>query len=292
MEIRKVWAISFSPTGGTERVCAEIAKALSDRLQAPSEGGSLNGPEARKRVYEFSASDLLVIACPTYAGRLPNKIAPDLRSILRGNRTPAVAVVTFGNRAFDNALAELVMLLSGNGFYPVSAGAFVTRHAFTDALGLRPAILDLWEMRSFAARTAEILLHSDAFPASATVPDSIPASATLSVTVPGDPDAPYYVPKGLDGNPANFLKAKPKVNGRCNQCGACAAMCPTGAINPRDASDVSGICIKCQACVRRCTRQARYFDDPAFLSHVAALERDCVDPKENAVFYATHGILD
>lgn len=273
MEIKTVRAMSFSPTGGTERVCAEIARTLSDRLQAPSEVGSLNGPEARKRVYDFSASDLLVIACPTYAGRLPNKIAPDLRSILRGNRTPAVAVVTFGNRAFDNALAELVTLLSGNGFYPVSAGAFVTRHAFTDALGLRPAISDLWEMRSFAAQTAEILLQSDAL--------------SCSLTVPGDPDAPYYVPKGLDGNPANFLRAKPKVNGRCNQCGACAAMCPTGAINPRDASDIRGICVKCQACVRRCTRQARYFDDSAFLSHVAALERDCVAPKENAVFYAS-----
>jgi len=57
-----------------------------------------------------------------------------------------------------------------------------------------------------------------------------------------------------------------------------------GAIDAADDSQVPGTCIKCQSCVRKCTRGAKFFDDPAFLSHVAMLERDFREPKENRTF--------
>lgn len=57
-----------------------------------------------------------------------------------------------------------------------------------------------------------------------------------------------------------------------------------GAIDPKDPSKVPGTCIKCQACVRKCTKRAKYFDDPAFLSHIAMLEQTYGAPKENEVF--------
>lgn len=57
-----------------------------------------------------------------------------------------------------------------------------------------------------------------------------------------------------------------------------------GAIDPADVSQVPGLCIKCQSCVRRCTRHAKYFDDPAFLSHVAMLEANFREPKVNEIF--------
>lgn len=59
---------------------------------------------------------------------------------------------------------------------------------------------------------------------------------------------------------------------------------PHGAIGPGDVASVPGTCIKCQACVRKCTRHAKYFDDPAFLSHVAMLEHSFTEPKKNEVF--------
>ena len=44
-----------------------------------------------------------------------------------------------------------------------------------------------------------------------------------------------------------------------------------------------GLCVKCQACVRKCTRRAKYFEDPDFLSHVAMLERNYTGRAENLV---------
>ena len=61
-------------------------------------------------------------------------------------------------------------------------------------------------------------------------------------------------------------------------------MCPMGAIDSKDPSSVPGTCIKCQACVRKCTKQAKYFDDEAFLSHVAMLKANFTAPKENETF--------
>ena len=64
-------------------------------------------PEERAADFAFGPGDLVVVGSPTYAGRMPNKIAPDFQARLRGNGALAVAAVTFGNRAYDNSLAEL-----------------------------------------------------------------------------------------------------------------------------------------------------------------------------------------
>ena len=183
----------------------------------------------------------------------------------------AAAIVTFGNRSYDNALAELCAVLEGDGFHTVAGGAFVGRHAFTDKLAEdRPDWDDRKELKKIATAIADKVKNLTENPA--------------PVTVPGDPEAPYYIPKGTDGEPAKFLKAKPRTDlTKCTNCGACARLCPMGAIDPEDVYSVPGTCIKCQACVRKCTKHAKYFDDPAFLSHVAMLEHTFTEPKKNEI---------
>ena len=57
-----------------------------------------------------------------------------------------------------------------------------------------------------------------------------------------------------------------------------------GSINLEDPTQIDGICIKCQACVKKCPKQAKYFDDPAFLSHVEMLKRNYQRAVKNEIF--------
>ena len=272
MKIKKIWAVSYSATGSTDRVVRTIAGALAEKLGLPWEAFSFTRPAEREKGNYFTENDLVVMGTPTYAGKMPNKLLPDFQAKFHGNGALAVAVVTFGNRSYDNSLAELCAVLEGDGFHTVGAGAFVCRHAFTDELAYgRPGWSDEFEMKDFAKKISDKVKCLTDIP--------------TPVRVPGDAAAPYYVPKGTDGQPAKFLKAKPKTDlSKCCNCGACARVCPMGAIDPADVSGVPGTCIKCQACVRKCTHGAKYFDDEAFLSHVKMLEANFTDPKKNEVF--------
>ena len=271
MKIEKVWALCYSATGTTDKVTSAVAEAAAKKLGVPMESIPFTRPAQREKAYAFGAGDLVVVGSPTYAGKMPNKIMPDYQEKITANGAAAVAVVTYGNRSYDNSLAELTAILAANGFAVVAGGAFVCRHAFSDELaGLRPGILDLREAASLGEKAVEKVL----------------ADRLDTVAVSGDAEAPYYVPKGTDGQPAKFLKAKPQTNlARCSNCGACARVCPTGAINPDNIVEVNGVCIKCQACIRKCTKGAKYFDDEAFLSHVAMLEQNFTDEKENVLFF-------
>ena len=162
-----------------------------------------------------------------------------------------------------------------NGFYVAGAGAFVAKHAFTDELAFgRPDKDDLTQAEELAAACVEKLLACNN-------PESL-----TELNVDGDADAPYYVPKGVDGAPAKFLKAVPNTDfSKCDSCGACARWCPMGSINPEKPWEVTGICIKCQACIRRCTKNAKCFTDEAFLSHVKMLEENYKKPAHNKLFF-------
>lgn len=263
MNIHKVWAVYFSPVGNTERVAVLLAEAAAQTLNVPVERLDYTLPAARHEAHSFCETDLVIWATPVYAGRMPNKLLPYVKENFGGGGALAVPVAVFGNRSMDDALVELRNILETNGFHTVAAAAVAAQHAFSDVLATgRPDRLDCEKLAAFASRVAEQAAALQGYAAPVAVPGSNPPQA-------------YYTPRGLDGNPAVFLKAKPKTDGeRCNRCGECVRRCPMGSINPQDPADVTGVCIKCHACVKRCARHAKYFDDEAFLSHKAMLERD------------------
>ena len=106
MDIKKVTGVYFSPAGSTKTVVETTVDELARLFKAECRYISLNTPSDRAQEYQFAPDELVVFGCPVYAGRLPNKISPDFARCLHGEGTPAVALVTYGGRAYDNALAE------------------------------------------------------------------------------------------------------------------------------------------------------------------------------------------
>ena len=262
------YLVYFSPNINTAKVVTQIGNSMDIDGQVPIHLDSTN-PNSRIEPYVFEEGELAIFGFPTYAGKLPNKILPFIKDI-KGNGALAVAVVTYGNRSYDNSLAELVASLQSSGFRVISGVAVPCQHAFSDKLAKgRPDNEDmarLGEMAGIISEKVRSIIEGK--------------SEVAPLMVPGDPDAPYYTPLGMDGEPAKFLKATPKTDpSKCNKCGACSRLCPMGSIHKEDHMTITGVCIKCQACVNKCPREAKYFDDPSFLSHVEMLEFNYCDEK-------------
>lgn len=259
--MKAIHAAYFSPTGKTQTVCRLIADEIGAALALPVLYDSFTLPAERDHKRSYSAEDLVVFATPTYAGRVPNKALPFVQELFQGNGASAIAVVTFGNRSYDNSLKELVHELTEHGFHVIGAAAVVCGHSFAEIGMGRPDEADYEKLDAFAEAVAKKIKDAQGTP---------PAISG----VPGDePPWTYYQPTGIDGEKTVFLKALPVVDEtRCDRCGACAARCPVGSI-PHEAPDTTtGICIKCHACVHFCPQEARSFQDAAFLSHKAMLE--------------------
>lgn len=272
----KVKIYCFSPTGGTWQVAQHLGDRLGALLGAEVEYHSYTLPRERETLPQVETGDVVVWATPVYAGRIPNKTLDYVRQALRADGNPAVALVTFGNRAYDNALAELVGLMEEGGMKPVGATAMVTRHAFSDTLGAgRPNGEDLAALDRFAAQVTEKLLTFN--------------SQLLTVSVPGEahPER-YYTPLKTNNAPAGFLKAKPSCNSElCTRCGECLEVCPMGSIGAKDGMPTfDGVCIKCQACRRHCPTGAIAFTNAEYLSHVAMIERTFAAAKRAEFFVA------
>ena len=264
MELKKVRAVWFSATLTTETIVRTLADSLSRQLGLELSLFDFTLPEARRQEICFSADELVIVGIPVYAGRVPNVLLPYLTEKLRAQDAPVIPVVVYGNRHYDDALAELRGILLSNGFAPIAGGAFIGEHSFSRILAAgRPDKEDLQQVCAFA----------DAIVRKVNAPDF---DLSIPVTVRGnEPIRPYYVPKDEEGKPVSILKVKPETHSdRCTGCGLCATICPMGSICGDDFSRLSGICIKCCACVKRCPQNAKYFADESYLYHQHELEKN------------------
>lgn len=271
-----VFALFFSPTGNTEKAVRTIAGKIAESCS----GGDyfaidVTSPDARRSVYDFGPDDVVVIGCPVYAGRVPNKILPFFTESVYADLAKAVTVVTYGNRAFDDALKELSGLMYENGMDIMGAVAVPSEHAFTDkpAKG-RPDDSDLEKIKEFGRKMGKKIMDSHSKPLDT---DSLPGRDMDKLE--------YYVPKKEDGTPAKFLKAMVVTDmDKCTGCGECKNACPMGCFD-KSLVEPEGICIKCQGCVKACPVKAKYFTDEDFLSHVKMIEENFAGAKRDIEFW-------
>lgn len=273
MTVHSIAAVYFSATHTTQTVVERIAAHVAETLGVPHRTVDFTLPGARQQTYEFAADELVIFGVPVYAGRIPNLILPFVQSVFQGADTPAVPVVLYGNRNYDDALIELRNELENHGFRTIAAGAFIGEHSFSRILGAhRPDTEDLKLVDLLADKVSE-RVQKEELPA-----QPIPVTGC-------DPIRPYYTPRDRAGNPVNILKVKPKTSEACVQCGLCAQLCPMGSIDPEDPSHVPGKCIKCCACVKGCPVGAKYYDDEKYLYHQHELEEGFTRRAEPDLFY-------
>lgn len=258
-----IFALYFSPTKNTEKCVRALAKGMADILTRGDYFAiDLTNPEARESVYEFGPEDILIVGMPVYAGRVPNKIAPFITESIFGDATPAITLVTYGNRAYDDSLKELSGILYENGCDIKGAIAALGEHSFSDKLATgRPNKDDLDAIAAYGNKLAKALQKGSA--------KDIKVS-----TLPGrDLDKlEYYVPLKKEGTPAKFLKALVDTDETlCTKCGACREICPMGNFNV-SLTEATGTCIKCQGCIKACPVGAKRFTDEDLLSHIKMIE--------------------
>lgn len=124
----------------------------------------------------------------------------------------------FGNRNYDDALAELQALLGEDGFLPVAAGAFVGEHSFSRILGAgRPDDKDMVVIHEFVKKIYEKISSTGE------------RESYQPLNVGGEyPSKGYYQPRDRQGNPVDIRKVKPKTSEACDDCKLCAKVCPMG----------------------------------------------------------------
>ncbi len=265
MQISNTVTAYFSPTGTTQKIINAIAKG-TDAGQVKSLDLTL--PDgASQEIPDFN-DDLVIIGAPVYAGRLP-KEAVERLSKLKGNNTPAVLVVLYGNREFEDALIELKDIAVENGFIPVAGSAFIGEHSYTApetpiAVG-RPDADDLAKAEAFGKEIIKKLSSIE------DIKNETP------VEVPGN--KPYK-----DGLPVSDDCAKTNMD-LCTQCGTCIPLCPTGAIADDGAYTTdSAACILCCACVKGCPEDARYTDSERVKKAAKWLSENFAEPKQPEIF--------
>jgi len=261
MKPNKIHLIYYSPTGTSKKVLEDISKGFDmktvERIDlTPKEDASNK---------TISANDLAIIGVPTYGGRVPIVAAQRLKAV-KGNDTPAVIVVLYGNRAFEDSMIELRDIVSGQGFKTIAGAAFIGEHSFSSkttpiAVG-RPDAEDLAKARTFGE---QVRAKIDAM------------TKPVEISVPGN--KPYK-----ERNPAS-PRAPETTAEICTLCGACAKVCPTKSITVTDKVETAAsTCTACSACVKVCPTGARVWKNEGIFKAATWLNREYSKRREPEFF--------
>ena len=242
--------IIFSPTGGTEKVAHIISKQWSEntiKIDLSNSKADFSGCAINKE-------DRVLIAMPSFGGRAPAVAIERLKKIA-GNGAKCTLVCVYGNRAYEDTLAEMEDAAKECGFRVIAAVAAVAQHSIIPQYAAnRPDASDEKQLAEFAQQIAD---------------------KTESVaSVPGN--RPYKKAGG-----AGLV---PKPSKACVRCGVCAKNCPVQAIDPEKYSADSKKCIACMRCVRQCPHNARKVNGAMVSVAALAIKKACSARKENELF--------
>lgn len=264
MEVKKINLIYFSPTRTTQQVLEGFSAAF---LGKEFRNIDMTYPGNQPAI-DIPKDELAIIGVPVYAGRVA-PIAVDRLKLIRGKGTPAVIVVVYGNREYEDALIELKNITEEIGFKPLAGCTFIGEHSFseekTPIAASRPDIEDLQTAKQYGVKIWNYIQDTQDF------------EGISELKVPGN--TPYK-----DG--LGFLPFSPVVNVElCSRCGECIPVCPTGAISLNDEVEVDvDICIFCCSCKKSCPEAVISIEALPIKEKAMWLSQNCSDRKEPELF--------
>ena len=245
--------IFFSPTKGTRNAIRTMASMIA----TSTTDVDLSSPSPT--FPSFSATDTVLVGAPVFGGRIPTTNAERLLQC-QGNGALAISVVCYGNRAYEDALLELNNTLTKAGFTVIASAALITSHSMDRSFGVgRPDEGDNKRMAYFC--------HD--------VLNKITTGKHSTPVVPGNIPYKEYIPAPVVPTPLN----------NCTQCGHCASVCPTQAIDysnflvPQPEN-----CIRCVRCIDDCPENARSFPQ-AFLNKVHEMLSSKASTRQEPEFF-------
>lgn len=247
------YSMIFSPTGGTKKVADILTGAI---------GGSWQQIDLCKSAVPLPLhdGDVCLVSVPSYGGRVPGLAIEHLRTF-SGNGAKAILVCVYGNRAWEDTLAELQDTLESGGFVCAAAVAAVAEHSiFRQYATNRPDAADAAQLASFAQKIRQKLDHLN----------------DPHLDVPGH----HGTYKEYRGVPF-----KPTADKHCADCGLCVRSCPAGAIDPTNPHKTDKEkCISCMRCVTMCPHHARELNTLAVSGAAAAMSKALSGRKNNELF--------
>lgn len=250
-----VYTMYFSPTGGTRRV----ARILAGELNAPVEM-DFSLPGKNYGMYRFEPGDVCFVAVPSFGGRVPKAAYENLTKV-RAHGAAAVAVVTYGNRAYEDTLLELRKALEGCGFKVVAAVAAVTEHSIMRQYGEgRPDKTDRQTLKVMAREIKKKLLKPESW-------------------------KDFFVPGHYPYKEYHTIPLTPVADRSCSQCGLCAKRCPVRAISRKNPEKTdTDKCISCMRCVSICPQHSRKVNKMMVFAASVKLKKACSGHKNNELF--------
>lgn len=251
----KMYELYFSPTGGTQKVADILTSALADEIVRVD----LTDRKTNFGTITLTREDIAVIAVPSYGGRVP-ATAVERLAVIQGNGARAILVCVYGNRAYEDTLAELQDTAKQAGFRVIGAVAAVAEHSIARQFAAgRPDEQDTRQLGQFAQQIRAKLSGGDA----------------AEPPIPGN--RPYKKAGG-----AGMV---PKPAKACTQCGVCAQACPVQAIHPDDPKKVDEkACISCMRCVSVCPHSARKVNSAMLTAVGLVLKKACSTRKDCELF--------
>lgn len=260
MKMNELKLVYFSPTGATRKAVMETARSID--LKSVSFDFSVY--KEKRPSLKFRRDDFVIFGIPVYYGRVPALFMEYLENI-SGDGTPAALIATYGCREYEDALIELKEETEKRGFKIIGAAAFPAEHSIVPSIGARrPNKSDLKIISEFGTELNRRLRKEDSFD-------------HFDIKVPGNTPYKKY------GKNALFPKADSSM---CTLCGACAKVCPSGAIPAKEPKKTDASrCIGCMKCVRVCKQNARSANALKMKVAESKLKKACQSDKKEEIFF-------